>query len=187
MELNFIVFPSPKISPSLLAEYESELIFIPKHNKHVTNDCCSHFPEYTYIPCIFLPSLTSVLSKNFCIYFHGNAEDILISRDIADYLRSNINMNILVVEYPGYSLYTEEKNCYKVLEDSLVVFDYLKDTLKISENNIYVIGRSIGTSPAIYLSSKRKPAGMCLMSPYTSIRAVVEHKGGIFQYLVSDL
>ena len=66
MEFNFIIFPSPKLSPSLLAEYESDLIFIPKHNKHVTKDCCSHIPEYTYIPCLFLPSLSSVLSKNFC-------------------------------------------------------------------------------------------------------------------------
>ncbi len=188
MDFNFIVFPAPKNTAYLISQYQDDLVFIPKPATYASKNCCSHIPDITYIPCLFLPSLTNVLSKNICIYFHGNAEDIFLARDMADYIRSNISMNILVVEYPGYSIYKEQKSCYKVLEDSLTVYDYIKDTLKVSPNNIFIIGRSIGTSPAIYLSSKRKPAGLCLMSPFTSIRAVVQNMAGsFFQYFVSDL
>lgn len=188
MDFNFIVFPSPKNSSYLIAQYEEELVFIPKPATYASKNWCSNTTDVSYIPCLFLPSLLTSLSKNICIYFHGNAEDIFLARDIADYIRSNISMNVLLVEYPGYSLYDAEKSCFQVLEDSLTVYDYIKDNLKVSQNNIYIIGRSIGTSPAIFLSSKRKPAGLCLMSAFTSIRAVVENMAGsFFQYFVSDL
>ncbi len=50
------------------------------------------------------------------------------------------------------------------------------------------MGRSIGTSPTVYLSSNRNPTGECLMSPFTSIRDVVVSMAcSMFQYFVSDL
>ena len=96
-------------------------------------------------------------------------------------------MNVLIVEYPGYSIYKSEKSSDKVLEDSLTVFDYLTDVLNIDSENIYVIGRSIGTSPALYVSSKRKPAGLVLMSPFTSVRAVAQNLvGNMLKFLISE-
>ena len=46
---------------------------------------------------------------------------------------------------------------------------------KISQKNIIVMGRSMGTGPACYLASKYSPSGLALISPYTSIRKVAEH------------
>lgn len=44
-----------------------------------------------YIPCLLLQyKKKNLLSKNFMIYFHGNAEDIFFARDIADRLRLNL-------------------------------------------------------------------------------------------------
>ncbi len=74
-------------------------------------------------------------------------------------------MNVVVVEYLGYSLYKDDKSSDKVLQDSLTVYDYLTETLKVDEENIFVFGRSIGSGPSLYLSSKRKPGCLILMSP----------------------
>ena len=41
------------------------------------------------------------------IYFHANAEDIVLSHDLLDYMRVLLRINIVAVEYPGYGLYTE--------------------------------------------------------------------------------
>lgn len=94
---------------------------------------------------------------------------------------------MIIVEYPGYSIYKADKNATVVLEDSLVVFDYLTEILKIHPENIIVFGRSIGTGPATYLASQRKPSSLILMSPFTSLRAVAENLvGGLVKYLVSE-
>jgi hypothetical protein len=41
-----------------------------------------------------------------------------------------------------------------------------------------LFGRSIGSGPAVYLASVRPVGLMTLMSPFSSIRAVAEHKAG---------
>jgi hypothetical protein len=156
---------------------------------HNSNSSSSSVPTSAdFIPCLLLLSRPyKKICKNFLIFFHGNAEDIFLARDVADRIRSNLSMNILIVEYPGYSIYKEDKNSDKVLLDCLTVFDFLTETLKVEEENIYVFGRSIGTSPALYLSSKRKPASLILMSPFTSVRAVAQNLvGNLFKFLVSE-
>lgn len=92
-----------------------------------------------------------------------------------------------MVEYPGYSLYKENKDSDKILEDSLTIYDYLVNEMKVAYNNIFVFGRSIGSGPALFLSSKRKIGGLMLLSPFTSIQAVAENLvGGLLKFLVSE-
>ena len=43
------------------------------------------------------------------MFFHGNAEDIGISYEMLDHLRTALKVNILAIEYPGYGIYTEEE------------------------------------------------------------------------------
>jgi hypothetical protein len=183
MDLNALIFPAPDHELSKVEYFEGELIFIPK-DKNISN---INLEKYSFIPCILLLSKMKTIAKNFCIYFHGNAEDIFLARDVADKIRNNLYMNVLLVEYPGYSIYSEEKSSDQVLQDSLTVFDFLKETLKISEDNIYVFGRSIGCSPGLYLCGQRKPAGLIMMSPFTSIRAVAENLvGNVLKFLVGE-
>ena len=96
-------------------------------------------------------------------------------------------MNVIIVEYPGYSIYKENKSSDTILEDSLCVFDFLTEILKIDKDHIIVYGRSIGSAPATYLCSQRKPGSLILMSPFTSLRAVAENLvGNLIKFLVSE-
>jgi len=55
----------------------------------------------------------------------------------------------------------------------------------IEEENIIIFGRSIGSGPATYISSKRKPGCLLLMSAFKSIRAIAEDQAGIYlKYLI---
>ena len=47
-------------------------------------------------------------SSKVLIYFHANAEDIVLAKELLDYMRVLLKVNVLAVEYPGYGLYTEE-------------------------------------------------------------------------------
>ena len=91
------------------------------------------------------------------------------------------------MEYPGYSIYKADKSSVTILEDSLIVFDFLTESLKIDPDNIIVFGLSIGSAPATYLSSLRKPVSLILMSPFTSLQAAAENiVGKVIKFLVSE-
>ena len=82
-----------------------------------------------------------------------------------------LEMHVLAVEYPGYGLYKSlEPDEEMIKEDSEIVYDYLNKCMGIQEEDIILFGRSMGSGPTSYLSSKRKPYALILMSPYTSIQ-----------------
>jgi len=94
---------------------------------------------------------------------------------------------VLLIEYPGYSIYRDDKNADKILDDSLLVFDFLTEVLKVESDNIYIFGRSLGSGPSLYLASRRKIGGLILMSPFTSIQGVAESIVGIvLKFLISE-
>lgn len=74
------------------------------------------------------------------------------------------------MEYPGYGLYVGETNSDKILRDALYVYDHLTLHQGVSESDVIVFGRSIGCSPASYVSSQRNPGALMLMSPFKSIK-----------------
>ena len=149
-----------------LNKYKDYIIHIPTERK--TND----ENETEKIPCIFIKNKNS---KNILIIFHCNGLDIfeILKSYKIDEIAEENKINILMPEYPGYSIYKSPLSSEKCLEDSLIIYDFiLKNIKNITEKNIYILGRSLGTGPAIYLSSKRKPAGTFLISPYTTFAAV---------------
>ena len=90
------------------------------------------------------------------------------------------------MEYPGYSLYNSEKSSDTILENSIIVYDKIKEIFKLSDKNIFIIGRSIGTSPAIYLASERKPNALITISAFTSIKAVADNLVGFLKIFVKE-
>ena len=130
-----------------------------------------------YIPCLFIQEYNQC--SKFLIFFHGNAEDIFISELFGQLISENLNMNVIIVEYPGYSIYDEEKSAETMCEDSILIFNFIKEKFNLKDEDIYVLGRSLGTGPAIYLASKVKLNSLFLISPFKSIKSLF----GIFSKL----
>ena len=173
MDFNSIIFPKPMFDYSYIENYQDELIYIPKINKK------------EYIPCLFLKDYNSQ-TKNIIIMFHGNAEDIFGARNMGEALCQKIHMNIIIVEYPGYSIYNKEPNTDELLENTTIIYDFVKERFKLTDKNIFIFGRSIGTSPAIYLASKRKPNALIIISAFTSIKAVADNLVGFLKIFVKE-
>jgi len=127
------------------------------------------------------------LSEKIVIFFHANAEDAGLNDDFVHALKETMKMHILTVEYPGYGIYQGQPNEWKMCDDAVKVFDYLVNDLKIDNKNIFIMGRSMGSGPGIYLASKRNPGALILISPYSSIREVVRNMvGGLLSGLVKE-
>ena len=161
-----IILSSPKFEIKKILGFQKKLIFI---NKIEKGDSI-----YNYIPCIFIRNNNS---SNYIIFFHGNSEDIFIVENLGLYFKTNLNMNIIIVEYPGYSIYkSKTQEPKQIYEDSLTVYKWLKNKFKITNKDIFIYGRSLGTSPAIYLASKIQPRGLFLVSAFTSMKDIGSDK-----------
>ena len=96
-------------------------------------------------------------------------------------------MHVIAVEYPGYGVYVNDSpSAEKIIADSEIVYKFILEKLRWKESDIIICGRSIGSGPACYISSKYKPASLVLISPHTSIRGIVKDQlfGRITQYMI---
>jgi len=159
------MFPIPFFEIKYLKEYKENVILIPTERKIKDKE------EIEKIPCLFKKNKNS---KNILIIFHCNGTDIFEIFKAIHNFSEQYNINILIPEYPFYSMYKYHIPSSKtILDNSIIVYDYvLKNMKNITEKNIYVLGRSLGTGPAVYLSSKRNPASTILISPFTTFAAV---------------
>ena len=83
--------------------------------------------------------------------------------------------------YPGSS------NEQTVLKDADRVIEFVHKVVKWNYSDIIVMGRSIGTGPAIYLASRYNICSLILISPYTSIRGVVKFMfGSLSQFFIKE-
>lgn len=135
------------------------------------------------------------------ILSHANAESLYnMTIWCYHYLEQKINVNFIVYEYTGYNkeeenlkfikegnYYSitnnliEEKIIYKgskhfpkeeyVYEDIETVYLNLIDK-GVKSSNIVAFGRSLGSAPSIYLSTKYKIGGLIICSAFTSILRV---------------
>lgn len=145
----------------------------------ITDNSCTH------IPCYFLKN--SFPTPKYALFFHGNAEDVKLSYEILNHIRNALEVNVIAPEYPGYGIYHGRPSEEGLYEDTLIVYDYLTDTLKMDPNNIIVFGRSIGSSPAIFLASRKSIAGLILVSPLLSIKTVIKDLlGNFISFFVND-
>ena len=78
-----------------------------------------------YVPCLFLPCLKG--SNKLIIFFHGNAEDLGISYEMLDHMRTALRINMMAVEYPGYGIYEDAGGASeeKIYKDAELVYNFV--------------------------------------------------------------
>ena len=159
----------------------SELIYVPRGETPSKDG---------YIPALYLPYMSGGKgSQKILLYFHGNAEDIGISYQMLDHLRSMLHLNIMAMEYPGYGAYKLEESAdeARILTDAEFTYKYILKQTSVLEEDIIVMGRSLGSGPATHLCSKFSPGALVLMSPFVSIKSVANNKVGFLSFLLADM
>ena len=174
------IFPSSPFEEKTELKYKENIIQIPTGRKTKDNK------EET-IPCIFKKNPNS---KKLLIFFHCNGGDMFDAFSSVSQILEKFNFNFLFPEYPGYTIYREPKSSQKVLDNTLIIYDFcLKNMKNLTEKNIYIFGRSLGTGPSIYISAMRNPAGTFLLSPYTTFAEVAKwhHEKDFYNELTKHL
>lgn len=120
--------------------------------------------------------------KPAIIYFGGNAESV--ENNIPDFDRLFPDHSVYLVNYRGYGGSSGSPSEPALFEDALAVYDELNKT----HAEISVIGRSLGSGVAVYLSTQRKVERLALITPYDSIKNVAKSHYPFFpvNWLIKD-
>ena len=103
-------------------------------------------------------------------------------------LSRSLKVNVFAVEYPGYSVYnSSQTNAESILRDAEDVYKFITVEMKVAPEMVAVLGRSIGSGPAVHLASKYKLGALLLVTPFLSIREVARSLfGGIAAIFVKE-
>jgi alpha-beta hydrolase superfamily lysophospholipase len=103
------------------------------------------------------------------LFFHGNGEIVADYDDIGP-LFGSTGVNFCAVDYRGYGLSTGHPTVSAMMSDAHVVLDYMTAWLEVQgyRGPLVVMGRSLGSAPAIELASSRtgKLAGLIVESGF---------------------
>jgi pimeloyl-ACP methyl ester carboxylesterase len=100
------------------------------------------------------------------IYFGGNAEDVALN--IPSFSEWLEDYTVYLVNYRGYGGSSGQPTEQGLFADALAVYDQLSGR----HESVSLIGRSLGSGVAIYVSSKREIQRLVLITPYDSIENI---------------
>jgi len=136
--------------------------------------------------CLVCPYGNEKSLKNFddkgqlLLFFHGNADDISSCHSYCKWLADHLRMCVLICDYPGYGLSSGEPSEETMEHAALALMDFATSKLRKKPADVYVMGKSIGSYPAVCLASHpafRDIRGLILVSPVASAaRCVFEIK-----------
>lgn len=70
-----------------------------------------------------------------------------------DHVRNTLKVHILAIEFPGYGIYPGKPNAENIMEDSLTVWNFLINEIGLTNKDIILFGRSLGSGPATELAA----------------------------------
>lgn len=121
----------------------------------------------------FISRDTTNTRRPLVLYFGGNAEEVSHLAEKRTYFP---NSKLVMVNYRGFGLSKGIISEKTMFSDALEIYDKLVTNPEIDPTRVIVIGRSIGTGVATYLSSQRKTSGTVLITPYENMIDVAFEK-----------
>ena len=168
---------------ALLYAKQDDLLFHPQPtSKPEVAEILNQYPAFDTLSfvmkdgnrtCGYISKDTIKEKLPLVIYFGGNAEEV---SHLADYKKYFSNSNMVMINYRSFGLSQGKISEQTMFADALEVYDKLITNPEVDANNIIVIGRSIGTGVATYLSSQRKTNATVLITPYENMIDVAFEK-----------
>ncbi len=111
-------------------------------------------------------------SERVVLYFHGNAASLASWGSVAkDFVR--LGYDVLMIDYRGYGKSIGKTSQERFLKDAQKAYEFVSK--HYPQDNITVLGRSLGTGLACYVASVGKVERLILETPYYSFASLVSH------------
>ena len=117
------------------------------------------------------------MKKRLVLFFHGNAGNAYGRLGDLQALSEATASSVLLLSYRGYGKSEGTPSERGVYLDAEAALRYARDTLGFPEQQIFLLGRSLGSAVAIHLAQHQQLAGLILVSPFTSGRDMAREIG----------
>lgn len=111
-------------------------------------------------------------SVQWIIFSHGNADDVGTCSSYCQWLADSLNVNVITYDYPSYGMSDRDEMSVSGMHLSIeAVYGYCVASLNIPPANIYLMGKSLGSVPTVYLAAQdfaQEISGVILVSPLAS-------------------
>lgn len=130
-------------------------------------------------------------AESWIIVFHGNAGNACDRSYFFDLL-TGLKSHVVLCEYPGYGGDNRKPGEKIILEQALMLVKEIKKQEIKTRNDkhlpVFLLGESLGTGVATWVSSQTPVSGLILISAYTAIVDVARHHYPWLpvQYLLRD-
>lgn len=114
--------------------------------------------------------ITQPGTTNALLYFGGNGSKLFEGRKLLDSLCIRFNADVFSFDWRGYGFSDGVPSLSQIMIDALAIFDFVKSS---SNKTPILIGRSLGSGIATYVSGYRKPKGLILISPLANLNTVI--------------
>lgn len=159
--------------------FQENLIFFPqKLEKNYQFNFAQDFEELNF-KASDGKSLNGLLfkadnTKGLVFYLHGNAGSLSSWGNVAN-TYTDLNYDVFILDYRSYGKSEGSiSNQEQLFEDNQLIYDELKE--KYREDDIIILGYSIGTGLASKLASENKPDQLILQAPYYSLTDMMRQR-----------
>jgi len=141
----------------------------PLRYSFLTNEIeCHYVPTRcsTSIACIFYKPRTS--TKTTILYSHGNGADLGGVIGLCVWLAKSLRCNIFAYDYSGYGRSSGKPSEKKMYGDIEAAYNFLLDHYGCANEDVILMGQSLGSAPTVHLASKVRVRGVIIQSGFTS-------------------
>jgi alpha-beta hydrolase superfamily lysophospholipase len=158
----------------------SQFIFYPRRDPQPEDDVNLYPVEVEQgisVVCRFYPASRGIAT---ILYFHGNGETAG-DYDLVSSLYTALGINLFVADYRGYGLSSGEPTIGHILRDAHPIYMRLREVLQQGgyAEAIFVMGRSLGSAPAIELAFQSQDAfnGLIVESGFSDAFRLLRYIG----------
>lgn len=172
--LSFILFCSCE---SIL----NSMAFFPDTDYSVPRDRLPQFIEPVFLTTkdgIKLETLYfhhKIRTVRIVIYFHGNAGNLYHRMGEGKEI-FNMGYDLIISGYRGYGASSGSPTEQGIYEDGRTVLEHVTGDLGYSPGQVYLYGRSLGTTVAVHVARDTALGGIILVTPLTSAEDFITEK-----------
>jgi fermentation-respiration switch protein FrsA (DUF1100 family) len=119
------------------------------------------------------------------LFAHGNGGHLAHRADLLKYLQTELNVSVMMFDYRGYGRSEGVPTVKGVLEDARAASRTLAEQAGISEQELVVMGRSLGGAVAIDLATETNPRALIVESTFPSMKEVASVHYSKIAWIVS--